>query len=97
MDATWERGWGTRVDLHVEDLGPKGRLMAVYEDMEVMAGTPFENGTSESVLAATRDSLRVSLWVARENARIMGGTLGLSVWPDARVSVTLDLPKLYVA
>jgi hypothetical protein len=31
--------------------------------------------------------------VARENARVLGGTLGLSVWPDARVSVTLDLPK----
>jgi hypothetical protein len=97
LDATWERGWGTRVDIHVEDLGAKGRLMAVYEDMEVMAGSPFEGGTSESVLAATRDSLRVSLWVARENARIMGGAMGLSVWPDARVSVTLDLPKLYVA
>jgi hypothetical protein len=95
LDATWERGWGTRIDLNVEDLGPKGRLTAVYEDMEVMAGSPFDRGASEAVLAATRDSLRVALWVARENARFMGGALGLSVWPDARVSVTLDLPKLY--
>ena len=93
LDATWERGWGTRIELIVEDLGSRARLTATYGDMEVRAGYPLEPGLQERLLVSARDSLRLSLWVARENARVLGGTLGLSVWPDARVSVTLDLPK----
>jgi hypothetical protein len=93
LDATWERAWGTRIDLQVDDLGSRGRVSASYGDMEVMAGHPLEAGPQEQLLVAAQDQLRIALWVARENARLAGGTLGMSVWPDGRVSVTVDLPK----
>jgi hypothetical protein len=35
----------------------------------------------------------VRLWSAREMVRMMGGTLGISTWADARVIFTLDMPK----
>ena len=93
LETSWERSWGSPVDLYVEDLGIKARLTAVFEDMEVTAGSPFDATASATLVAAARDSLRVALWPARESARGMGGTLGLSVWPDGRVSVTIDLPR----
>jgi hypothetical protein len=46
-------------------------------------------GSSES----DYDRLAVQLWSAREIVRMMGGTLGISTWADARVIFTLDLPK----
>jgi hypothetical protein len=93
LDATWERAWGTRIELQVDDLGTRGRVSASYGDMEVMAGYPLEAGPQAELLVAAQDHLRIALWVARENARLAGGTLGMSVWPDGRVSVTIDLPK----
>ena len=39
------------------------------------------------------ERLAVKLWSAREIVRMMGGTLGISTWADARVVFTLDLPK----
>jgi hypothetical protein len=39
------------------------------------------------------ERLAVQLWPAREIVRMMGGTLGISTWADARVIFTLDLPK----
>ena len=95
LETAWERSWGTPVDLFVEDLGIKARLTTVYEDMEVVAGAPFDNptGAGADLVAHARDSLRVALWAARESVRSMGGAMGLSVWPDGRVSVTIDLPR----
>jgi hypothetical protein len=95
LETAWERSWGTPVDMFVEDLGIKARLTAVYEDMEVVAGAPFDDrtGAGADLVAHARDSLRVALWAARENVRGMGGAMGLSVWPDGRVSVTIDLPR----
>ncbi len=46
-------------------------------------------GSSES----DYDRLAVQVWSAREIVRMMGGTLGISTWADARVIFTLDLPK----
>jgi hypothetical protein len=39
------------------------------------------------------ERLAVQLWPAREIVRMMGGTLGISTWADARVIFTLDLPR----
>ena len=39
------------------------------------------------------ERLAVHTWSAREIVRMMGGTLGISTWADARVVFTLDLPK----
>jgi hypothetical protein len=39
------------------------------------------------------ERLAVHTWSAREIVRLMGGTLGISTWADARVVFTLDLPK----
>jgi hypothetical protein len=95
LETAWERSWGSPVDMFVEDLGIKARLSAVYEDMEVVAGAPFDDptGAGADLVAHARDSLRVALWAARESVRSMGGAMGLSVWPDGRVSVTIDLPR----
>jgi hypothetical protein len=95
LETAWDRSWGSPVDMYVEDLGIKARLTAIYEDMEVLAGTPFDGPGSQGgdLVAHARDSLRVALWTARESIRGMGGAMGLSVWPDGRVSVTIDLPR----
>ena len=39
------------------------------------------------------ERLAIQTWSAREIVRLMGGTLGISTWADARVVFTLDLPK----
>lgn len=94
LDAIWERAWGTGIDLQVDDAASKGRISVSYGDIEVMAACPLEAAPQERLLMAAGDQLRIALWVTRENARLTGGTLGLSIWPDGRVAVTVDLPKL---
>jgi signal transduction histidine kinase len=93
LRVAWDRGWGTPIDVAAEDLGSRARLVVVYRDMEVAAGSPLEPCASEAVVGAAQERLALEVWIARETARGMGGALGTSVWPDGRVSLTLDLPR----
>jgi hypothetical protein len=93
LRVAWDPRLGTPIDIAAEDLGSRARLTLVYRDMEVAAGSPLEPCASEAVVGAAQERLALEVWIARETARGMGGALGTSVWPDGRVSLTLDLPR----
>jgi hypothetical protein len=92
-----EQGYDARVRLRLEDL-----LKFVRVRLEFMlphAPALSDSGERVRSLAygpsgeSDYERLAVQLWPAREIVRMMGGTLGISTWADARVIFTLDLPK----
>ena len=92
-----EQGYDARVRLRLDDL-----LKFVRVRLEFMlphAPALSDSGERVRSLAygpsgeSDYERLAVQLWSAREIVRMMGGTLGISTWADARVIFTLDLPK----
>jgi hypothetical protein len=92
-----EQGYDARVRLRLDDL-----LQFVRVRLEFMlphAPSLSDSGERVRSLAygpsgeSDYERLAVQLWPAREIVRMMGGTLGISTWADARVIFTLDLPK----
>ncbi len=92
-----EHGYDTRVALRVDDLGPFARIR--FEFMLPHAPALSDSGERARNLAygpsgeSDYERLAIHTWSAREIVRLMGGTLGISTWADARVVFTLDLPK----
>jgi hypothetical protein len=92
-----EQGYDARVRLRLDDL-----LQFVRVRLEFMlphAPALSDSGERLRTLAygpsgeSDYERLAVRLWSAREMVRMMGGSLGISTWADARVILTLDLPK----
>ena len=92
-----EQGYDARVRLRLDDL-----LQFVRVRLEFMlphAPSLSDSGERLRSLAygpsgeSDYERLAVQLWPAREIVRMMGGTLGISTWADARVIFTLDLPR----
>ena len=92
-----EQGYDARVRLRLDDL-----LRFVRVRLEFMlphAPALSDSGERLRTLAygpsgeSDYERLAVQLWLAIEIVRMMGGTLGVSTWADARVIFTLDLPK----
>jgi hypothetical protein len=92
-----EQGFDSYVHLRIDDLIQFVRVRIEFtlphapslsDSGERMRSLAY-GSTSES----DYDRLAVQLWSAREIVRMMGGTLGISTWADARVIFTLDLPK----
>jgi hypothetical protein len=92
-----DQGYDTRVRLRLDDLLDfvRARLEftlpyapAISDSGERVRLVPY--GASDE---SDYERLAVQLWPARETVRMMGGTLGISTWADARVIFTLDLPK----
>ncbi len=92
-----EQGYDARVRLRLEDLVQFARVR--IEFMLPHAPSLSDSGERVRTLAygpsgeSDYERLAVQLWPAREVVRMMGGTLGISTWADARVIFTLDLPK----
>ena len=92
-----DQGYDGHVRLRLDDLVHIAR--ARMEFMLPHAPALSESGEQIRALAygssgeSDYERLAVCLWPAREMARMMGGTLGISTWADARVIFTLDLPK----
>jgi signal transduction histidine kinase len=92
-----EQGYDTRVRLRIDDLGLFARIR--FEFMLPHAPALSDSGERVRCLAygpageSDYERLAVHTWSAREIVRLMGGTLGISTWADARVVFTLDLPK----
>jgi signal transduction histidine kinase len=92
-----EQGYDGQVRLRLDDLVQIVR--ARLEFMLPHAPSLSDSGERVRALAygasgeSDYERLAVRLWPAREMARMMGGTLGISTWADARVIFTLDLPK----
>jgi signal transduction histidine kinase len=92
-----EQGYDARVGLRIDDLVQFARIR--LEFMLPHAPALSDSGERARTLAygpsgeSDYERLAVHTWSAREIVRLMGGTLGISTWADARVVFTLDLPK----
>jgi signal transduction histidine kinase len=92
-----DQGYDTGVQLRLDDLGQFVRIRLEFqlphvavlsesgERIRTMPYGPFGESDYER--------MTIELWSSRELVRMMGGTLGVSTWADARVVFTLDLPK----
>lgn len=92
-----DQGYDTGVRLRLDDLGQFVRIQLEFrlphvavlsesgERVRTMPYGPFGESDYER--------MTIELWSSRELVRMMGGTLGVSTWADARVVFTLDLPK----
>jgi signal transduction histidine kinase len=89
-----EHGWRTRFELRVEDLGDRARIVVACRGLDAWPASNLGSleGCAEA-LAAMHDRLNLEISFGRELVRFMGGTLGVSVWPDARLTITVDLPR----
>jgi signal transduction histidine kinase len=83
LRAAANHGWGTPVELTLEEYGPLARIEVRHRGFDGDPAAP----------RAQRERLDVELWTAREIVRQMGGTLGVSGWPDGRVTFTVELPR----
>jgi hypothetical protein len=92
-----EQGFDAAIRLRLDDLLQFARVR--IEFMLPHAPALSDSGERVRSLAygpsgeSDYERLAVQLWSAREIVRMMGGTLGISTWADARVIFTLDLPK----
>jgi hypothetical protein len=92
-----EQGYDARVRLRLDDLVQFARVRLEF----TLPHAPALSDSGERVRTlaygpsgeSDYERLAVQLWPAREIVRMMGGTLGISTWADARVIFTLDLPK----
>lgn len=97
LQTAREQGFDSRVQLRIDDLIHFVRIRLEFTLPH--APSLSDSGERERTLAyggsneSDYDRLAVQLWSAREIVRMMGGTLGISTWADARVIFTLDLPK----
>jgi signal transduction histidine kinase len=94
LTAACEHGWGTPLELRVEELGELARLTLRFHALEVdpIAGAPGLGG-GHAPLPPSYDRLGMELWTTRELVRLMGGTFGVSSFADAQVAFTVELPR----
>jgi signal transduction histidine kinase len=94
LTAACEHGWGTPLELRVEELGALARISLRFHALEVdpIAGAPGLGG-GHAPVASGYDRLGMELWTTRELVRLMGGTFGVSSFADAQVAFTVELPR----
>ena len=81
------------VEVRLDDLGTMARLRIQYRAPTPASPAPRESAGNTPGPDSVEDDLALSLWAPRELLRLMGGTLGLSTWPDGRTVFTVDLPR----
>lgn len=93
-----QQGYDTRIRLRIDDLGPFARIRLEFLLPQGPALSDSGERTRSLAYGPSGESdyerLAVHTWSAREIVRLMGGSLGISTWADARVVFTLDLPKI---
>jgi hypothetical protein len=95
-----EHGLGSPVELGLQDLGSTARLTVQFHalthhlclDPPARRRDPGGPAVS-SGQELPEDQLALALWPPREAIRQMGGAFGLATWPDARVRITIELPR----
>jgi KaiC/GvpD/RAD55 family RecA-like ATPase len=94
LTAASDHGWGTPLEMRVEELGELARLTLRFHALEVdpIAGAPGLGG-GHAPVASGYDRLGMELWTTRELVRLMGGTFGVSSFADAQVAFTVELPR----
>lgn len=92
-----EQGSDGQVHLRLDDVGQlvRARIEFLLPHAPALAesGEHFRALDYGASGESDYERLAVRLWPARETVRMMGGSLGISTWADARVVFTLDLPK----
>ncbi len=97
LQTARDQGFDSQVSLRIDDLVHFVRIRLEF----TLPHAPSLSDSGERVRSlaygesseSDYDRLAVQLWSAREIVRMMGGSLGISTWADARVIFTLDLPK----
>lgn len=97
LQTARDQGFDSQVHLRIDDLLQLVRIRLEF----TLPHAPSLSDSGERVRSlaygdaceSDYDRLAVQLWSAREIVRMMGGSLGISTWADARVIFTLDLPK----
>jgi hypothetical protein len=95
-----DQGYGGKVLLGITDMKNLARVQVEFHQPLASAETASTSSHESAeryrrpVDESDYERLGVALWPSRELARVMGGTLGVSTWADARVVFTIDLPKL---
>jgi len=92
-----DQGFDARIGLRIDDLVQFARIRLEF----LLPHSPALSDSGERMRSlaygpsgeSDYERLAVHTWSAREIVRLMGGTLGISTWADARVVFTLDLPK----
>jgi hypothetical protein len=85
--------WGTPLDLRVEAMGPRARIALAYRALDADPLVGGGDPAGQAVPRAAQDRLTIELWTTRELVARLGGTLGVSGWADARVTITVELPR----
>jgi hypothetical protein len=99
VEVGGEHGLGSPVDLRLQDLGTTARLTVQFHALShhPCLDPPLRrNSGRPAVLSgqeSPEDQLALALWPPRETIRQMGGSFGLSIWPDGRVRITIELPR----
>jgi hypothetical protein len=98
VEVGGEHGLGSPVELRLEDLGCTARLTVQFRvfGRDPCLASCARQANPSSVLPGQEspdDQLALALWPPRETIRQMGGSFGLSIWADARVRITIELPR----
>ena len=93
IELACEQSLGLPIDLCLDDLGSIARLSVEFHS----APRPqphAEGGMSASGRESPHDQIALAIWPLRETIRQMGGSFGLSTGDDARVLITIELPRV---
>ncbi len=100
IEVGGEHGLGSPVDFSLEDLGATARLTVQFHapSDDLCLDPPLRQPDSGKPAGATGpqspdDQLALALWPPRETIRQMGGSFGLATSADARLRITIELPR----
>ena len=100
VEVSGEHSLGSPVDLCLEDLGSTARLTVQFRAFshQPCPDPPRRKRNSGgravlSALESPEDPLALALWPPRETIRQMGGSFGLATSTDARMRITIELPR----
>jgi hypothetical protein len=100
VEVGGEHGLGSPVDFRLEDLGSDVRLTVQFHafshDPCLAPSVGRRDSGAPALLPGCEspdDQLALALWPPREMIRQMGGSFGMSIWADARVRITIELPR----
>ncbi len=100
VEVGGERGLGSPVDFLLEDLGSTARLTVQFHALShhPRLDPPAQKRNSDapadwSAKELPDEQLALALWPPHETIRQMGGSFGLSTSADARIRITIELPR----
>jgi hypothetical protein len=100
IEVGGEHGLGSPVDFSLQDLGATARLTVRFHtpSRDSCLNSPVRQPDSgkpagETVPQSPDDQIALALWPPRETIRQMGGSFDLTTSADARLRITIELPR----